>query len=60
MEELQIIKWTAVTNIDVMEDDNIITLHRELEFITEEEVDDFIRYTKDNTGVEYEKIPVWG
>lgn len=47
---LKIIKYTVVANIE----ENGITLHRELDFITEQEAD---QYISDNP--EFEKIAVW-
>ena len=46
-----LVKWTAVANIET---DTMETLHRELDFLTEEEIDAWIL---DNP--EYEKIPVY-
>lgn len=50
---LRIIKWTATVNI---EGPGNVTLHRELDFNKESEIDAFIASSMDP----YEKIPVWG
>lgn len=47
---LEIIKYTVVANIE----NNGIMLHRELDFLTEEEADAYI-----SENPEYEKISVW-
>lgn len=48
---LKIEKYTVVANIDV----DGVSLHKELDFLTEGEADDYIA----KNGPEYEKIPVW-
>lgn len=48
------IKWTVVANIEVENEHSRETLHRELDFLTEAEADEWI---KENP--EYEKIPVY-
>lgn len=49
--EAILVKWTAVANIET---DTGETLHRELDFLTETEVDEWI-----GKNPEYEKIPVY-
>jgi len=46
------IKWTVIANIEV--DGSTEVLHRELDFLTEKEADDWIA-----NNPEYEKIPVY-
>lgn len=52
MNNLELVKWTVIANIET--DDGLEVLHRELDFLTEEEVDEWI-----SQNPEYEKIPVY-
>lgn len=47
-------KWTVVANLEVETDGRRETLHRELDFLTEDEADE---WCAGNEG--YEKIPVY-
>lgn len=49
--EAILVKWTVAANIET---DTGETLHRELDFLTEEEADEWIEQHP-----EYEKIPVY-
>jgi len=50
---MHIFKYSAVANVET---EDGITLHREMEFATEAEVDAFIAANPDEG---YEKIPFW-
>lgn len=53
----RIIKYTAVSNINVeLESGQMITLHREVDFLTEEEALDYVEQYPE---IEFQIVPFW-